>query len=392
MSTEEIKPKRTSPYLIIIAAFLLLLAVMAVKPTVAYAIPAFEEATITADDVNMRLRPDTDSPVVLKFKKGTRIGVFTEEGKDWYRIIYGNYRGYVNKDYVFLPSADNLVGHALSDGVNIRQNPGEFSNVVGKVNAGAAVTIKNISGDWYEVQTDEGVTGFVSKTLVKESTSKKAASLLKQGMSGAEVSKMQKKLRDRGFFAGSITGYFGDQTVEAIKAFQGKAKMHADGVAGEKTLEVLYSDNDIKTTASERAGIKGKVLLTPWDKMQNILKKGMYFRITDVKTGLSWRAYRFGGWWHADSEPATAKDTAIYKKVYGGHWSWNRRAVWVTVGSHTYAASIHGMPHMVDVIRNNDFPGHMCVHFLHSKVHQTGKECPRHQAMVQYAYRVGNKV
>lgn len=362
------------------------------NPSTALAIPPFEEATITADQVNMRLRPDTDSPVVLQLSKGTRVGVFTEEGDGWYRIIYGNYRGYVNKDYVFLPSTDFIIGHVLSDGVQVRQNPGDFSAPVGSLNAGVPVTIKNICGEWYEVQTEDGLTGYVQKTHVKESSSKKASSLLKQGMSGAEVSKMQKKLRDRGFFSGSITGYFGDQTVDAVKAFQKKAGMGADGVAGEKTLEMLYGDNDIKTTLAEKYGIKGKVLMLPWDQMQNILKKGMSFKITDVASGRSFNAYRFGGWWHADSEPKTKEDTATFKRIMGGKWSWNRRAIWVTIGGKTYAASMHGMPHMVDPIRGNDFPGHFCVHFLHSKVHQTGRECPRHQYCVKLAYKKGNQL
>ncbi len=392
MVYKKLNAKQRSQKLILAAIFLASVFFSVFQPTAAHAIPPFEEATITSDEVNLRLRPDTDSPVVLQLAKGTRVGVFTEEGDGWYRIIYGNYRGYVNKDYVFLPSADFMIGHVLSDGVKIHQNPGEFSSAVGTVSAGSAVTIKNICGDWYEIETSEGVSGYVQKTLLKESTSKKAVSLLKKGMSGAEVSKMQRKLRDRGFFSGSITGYFGDLTVEAVKAFQKKAKTGADGVAGEKTLEMLYGDNDIQTTLSERYGIKGKVLLVAWDKMQNILKKGMYFTITDVGTGRSFKAYRFGGWWHADSEPATKADTAIMKKNFGGHWSWNRRAIWVTVGGKTYAASQHGMPHMVDPVKGNDFPGHFCVHFLHSKVHQTGRECPRHQYCVQQAYKKGNSL
>ena len=361
-------------------------------PATAFAISPFEEATITADKVNLRLRPDTESPKVLELAKGTRVGVFTEEGDGWYRIIYGNYRGYVNKDYVFLPSTDFIIGHVLTDGLQVKQNPGDFSTAVGSLNAGVPVTIKNICGEWYEIEAEGGIAGFVPKAQVKESSAKKATSLLKVGMSGAEVSKMQRKLRERGFFSGSITGYYGDQTAEAVKAFQKKANMGADGVAGEKTLEMLYGDNNIKTTLAEKYGIKGKVLMLPWDQMQNILKKGTSFKITDVATGRSFNAYRFGGWWHADSEPKTKEDTATMKKIFGGKWSWNRRAIWVTVGGKTYAASQHGMPHMVDPIKGNDFPGHFCVHFLHSKVHQTGRECPRHQYCVKLAYNKGNKL
>ena len=97
----------------------------------------FEEATITADKVNLRLRPDTESPKVLELAKGTRVGVFTEEGDGWYRIIYGNYRGYVNKDYVFLPSTDFIIGHVLTDGLQVKtEPPATFQLAVGSLNAG----------------------------------------------------------------------------------------------------------------------------------------------------------------------------------------------------------------------------------------------------------------
>ncbi len=381
--------KKLCKKLMIVGLAVLMLS--AVFPTEIFALPPFEEATIIKDSVNMRLRPDTESPVILKFDKGTRIGVFEEETDGWLRIIYGNYRGYVSKEFVFLPSTDTVAANALVDNLELKLSPGDFSTAVSQVNAGEGVTIKDYNGDWCLVETLEGETGYVALNLIKESSSKTASSLLKKGMNGAEVSKAQRELRSRGFFGGSITGLFGDETEAAVISFQKKAKLPADGIMGEKTLDILYGDNSIKTTAAEKAGIKSKVTMPTWDQVANSsMKKGTYFNITDVRTGISFKAYRFGGWWHADSEPVTKADSAKMKKIFGGKWSWDRRAVWVSVGGKTYAASIHGMPHLADPIKGNDFPGHFCVHFYKSKVHQTGKACPRHQASVRYAYNRGN--
>ena len=80
--------------------------------------------------------------------QGTRIGVFCEEVDGWYRIIYGNYRGYISSEYVFLPSTDYMVAHVLEGGLKLRQNPGTYSNVITELNEGTGVTVKNISGDW----------------------------------------------------------------------------------------------------------------------------------------------------------------------------------------------------------------------------------------------------
>ncbi|MEG2541805.1 MAG: peptidoglycan-binding protein [Christensenellaceae bacterium] len=427
-------------------AFAVIFTVIFSMPKTVEAIPNFEEATIIAEDVNMRLRPTVDSPFVLKLANGTRVGVFCEEVDGWYRIIYGNYRGYVSKDFVFLPSTDMLVGNILADETPVYQNAGEFSEVVAKLGAGLGVTIKNIQGDYYmieyedaaaapqatpsaqptavqpsasetpSVQPSESVqpsatpsatpsapqesvvpqesttavkTGYIKKDSVKLSTSKNPTNLLKAGMKGVEVVKMQRKLIDRGFLDASATGDFGDKTKAAVTFFQEMAELPADGIAGAKTLEMLYGDNDIKATYAQRMGISGSVKLTPWNEVKDIFYKGATARVTDVKTGISWNEKRFGGWFHADSEPVTAEDTANMKKAYGGEWSWDRRAVWVTIDGQTFAASINGMPHLSRTISDNNFPGHHCIHFYKSKVHQTSRECPRHQAAVQYAYKKG---
>lgn len=359
--------------------------------TRANAMPYFEDATVVGDEVNMRMRPSTDSPVVIKLEQGARIGVFCEETQGWYRIIYGNYRGYVSAEYVFLPSTDFMVAHVLEGGLKLRQNPGAYSNAVTELAEGTGVTVKNISGDWFFVEVpgeDETSvqTGYVHKDFVKLSKSKTASNMIKLGMEGAEVKNVQQQLRKRNFMIAPATGYFGDVTEGAVKAFQRKAGLHADGIIGEETYELLFGDNDITTSTAELFGITGEVKLSTWDDIDKVFKKGTKALVTDVKSGRQFWVIRFGGWWHADCEPCTAKDTAIMKECYGGKWSWDRHPIWVTVGSVTYAASQHGMPHMVNPVPDNDFDGHFCIHFKDSKVHETGKECPRHQYCVQYAY------
>lgn len=359
--------------------------------TQAFAMPYFEDATVIGDEVNMRLRPSTDSPVVMQLEQGARIGVFCEEVDGWYRIIYGNYRGYISSEYVFLPSTDYIVAHVLEGGLKLHQNPGTFSNTVAELSEGTGVTVKNISGEWYyvEVPSEDGTsvqTGYVHKDYVKLSTSKTASNMIKLGMEGAEVRNVQQKLRERNFMIATATGYFGDVTEGAVQAFQRKAGLDSDGIVGAQTYELLFGDNDITTTTAELFGITGEVKLSTWDDIAKVFTKGSKALVTDVKSGRQFWVKRFGGWFHADCEPLTAEDTAIMKECYGGSWSWDRRAIWVTIGSVTYAASQNGMPHLSSPISGNDFDGHFCIHFKDSKVHETSKECPRHQYCVNYAY------
>lgn len=56
------------------------------------------------------------------------------------------------------------------------------------------------------------------------------------------VRNMQARLKVLGYYKGSTDGDFGPSTEAAVKAFQQNNNLTADGVAGQATLSVLYSD------------------------------------------------------------------------------------------------------------------------------------------------------
>jgi peptidoglycan L-alanyl-D-glutamate endopeptidase CwlK len=64
-------------------------------------------------------------------------------------------------------------------------------------------------------------------------------SLLKEGMSGAEVKRLQEALKREGFDPGVIDGDFGLGTEAAVVAFQKSERLTADGIAGEQTQIAL---------------------------------------------------------------------------------------------------------------------------------------------------------
>lgn len=59
------------------------------------------------------------------------------------------------------------------------------------------------------------------------------------GCTGARVRALQRALREVGCYGGSIDGVFGDLTYEAVKKYQYKVGLHADGMAGTKTIASL---------------------------------------------------------------------------------------------------------------------------------------------------------
>ena len=66
-----------------------------------------------------------------------------------------------------------------------------------------------------------------------------AASRLRKGSRGAAVKTLQTALQNQGFYTGKIDGIFGSGTVKAVKAFQRKNGLKADGIAGPQTQTKL---------------------------------------------------------------------------------------------------------------------------------------------------------
>lgn len=63
--------------------------------------------------------------------------------------------------------------------------------------------------------------------------------LSKLGSRGDEVRKVQKKLKELGYYKGNVDGIFGVMTQNAVKAFQKNCGLKVDGIAGPKTLLYL---------------------------------------------------------------------------------------------------------------------------------------------------------
>ncbi|MEA5471405.1 peptidoglycan-binding domain-containing protein, partial [Spirulina sp. 06S082] len=63
--------------------------------------------------------------------------------------------------------------------------------------------------------------------------------VLRSGMQGEAVKRLQERLRILGLFSGEIDGIFGAQTLEAVKTFQERNNMTVDGIVGRKTWEIL---------------------------------------------------------------------------------------------------------------------------------------------------------
>ena len=236
--------------------------------------------------------------------------------------------------------------------------------------------------------TADGVAG--SETLKKLDTAYKSAGSntstdddsLRKGATGTAVKTLQTNLKKLGFYTAYVDGSFGATTESAVKAFQKKYGLTADGVAGSATLKKIES-----AVASASSGKITTERLDWFNGGKNVIPNGAVFQIKDVSTGLIFSARRQSGGNHMDAEPLTAEDTAILKKINGGTFSWRRRAVLVKYNGHVYAASIYSEPHGTNTILDNNFDGQFCLHFYGSKTHGTDRVDADHQKCVEQAMK-----
>jgi len=266
----------------------------------------------------------------------------------------------------------------------------------------------------------DGIVGPSTLSLIERltgSTSDRGSgttSVLKKGARGNDVSSLQNNLKRLGYLNVNATGYYGDLTVAAVKKLQSQYGLEADGIAGPKTLSLIQRLMDgsrnvvASTTASRGADTSTDYLVSWFNGAENIFKIGMVATVYDVDTGTSFKLKRTYGTNHADVEPLTAEDTAIIKKLFGGQWSWERRAVIVDVDGRKMAASLAGMPHAgldsaaanayinsrsggygkgtnLDAVKGNNMDGVLDLHFLNSKTHGTNRVNEAHQRMVKKA-------
>ena len=65
---------------------------------------------------------------------------------------------------------------------------------------------------------------------------------LLEGTRGTDVDNFQRQLKALGYLS-KTTGYYGTETIEAVKAFQKENDLHVDGKAGQKTFDMINSDD-----------------------------------------------------------------------------------------------------------------------------------------------------
>ncbi len=111
-------------------------------------------------------------------------------------------------------------------------------------------TAKKSSGTQINLSSDDGHTSGRDTSGISST----GYITLEDGSSGEQVRTLQKRLKDLGYYTGSVDGNYGDGTKAAVIAFQQRNNLKADGKAGPATQRVLYGSKSNITYGSMRQG------------------------------------------------------------------------------------------------------------------------------------------
>jgi len=235
------------------ALFLVLALCVSLMPG---ALAASYTGTVNEDKVFFRTKPNTDCAYYCQLNKGTKVSVTGTSG-NFYKVSYNGWNGYVMQKFVTLSSdAQKSLGASQS------------------------------------------TSSFASATAISQLGA--APDYTQRGSTGKSVEKLQQALKIKGYYTGVVDGKFGQNTENAVKAYQKAKGLSQTGKADYATLMKLFGSvntttvqndpkmngitriSEIAVPATSQQGSSGKNVLA----LQQALKiKGYYKAPIDSKYG-----------------------------------------------------------------------------------------------------------
>ena len=220
---------------------------------------------------------------------------------------------------------------------------------------------------------------------------------LRVGATGSDVTQLQTALSNLKYTV-TVNGTYDAATKEAVIAFQQRNMLGVDGVAGPSTLAKLYSgsavtgDTAVTTPAPNGGGDAPSVselkLLHWYTDVKPVLRGKKSIYVYDPASGYSFTLHLYSLGRHADVEPMTAQDTANMMAAFGGKAYWEPvKFVYVKLPNGVWTvATMHNVAHGGQSIKDNNFNGQNCVHFLRD-MDECAKNDPSYGVKNQKAIR-----
>ncbi len=223
------------------------LALAMTAPLALPAAAARTHATVNTQQAPVYKDASGSGEPVAQLLRGEEVSVddWTDDG--YCQVNIGSEKGYIKssqlkKFNVSEKYSPSKRGRINADGVNLRTRFDLDASIISVMKKGTQVEVLGRFDNWFKVNLN-GTIGYINVDYIDiDSGSEGAITVLRMGMSGKEVARMQQALADRGYYKGEINGNFGARSRDALKAFQHDQRLLEDGVAGPETLDRLYAD------------------------------------------------------------------------------------------------------------------------------------------------------
>lgn len=354
--------------------------------------------TTSGGSVNLRAQASTGAKVLLTVPNAAVVTVHAK-GPEWSAVSYKGTFGYIMSQYITILNA----GQA-EDGNDEEEDPSVYKRTLKKGMTGEDVTwVQNRLAELgYSLQIThlyddatfsavkafqtqngleaDGFAGAQTFAVLKSENARRADAqqlnyaTLRIDQSGDGVRQLQTDLKALGYPV-AVNGTYDTDTHNAVVAFQQRNGLVISGIADALTRQVIHGgrgkpySTPVETLPANEgwmaAPAVSQIRLLHWqNEIKPRVKEGQSFTVLDPNTNLSWKLVFYSLGRHADSQPASWKDTQIMNRSFGST-SWTIHPVYVLLPSGQWTmATMHNRPHLYGSITNNGFGGHLCVHFL----------------------------
>ena len=138
-----------------------------------------------------------------------------------------------------------------------------YKDILGFYYPGARITTLTL----YDTTSGTSTTGGA------QGTEEYGEGALYYGCTGAEVKRLQTRLKELGYFTGNVGGNYLDQTVAAVSAFQKDKGLEVDGIATREVQRLLFGDTAPTATEKPETGYKTLKYGDSGDAVKKLQKK-----------------------------------------------------------------------------------------------------------------------
>ena len=247
--------------------------------------------TTTNGRANLRQGADTSARILTTLDKGAYVTVTGVKGT-FSSVSYGSITGYIatsllnknsssNSSSVTAPAGTIRQGTKGTAAATVQTRLAELGYYTGKIdgNFGSGSVAALQAFQRRNTLNADGICGTATKTVLFGSKAIPAASVtpaptptptatlilptaspapvttpktysrpsgtVRKGTQGNDALLVQQRLKDLGYYTGSLDGNFGTGSVEALKDFQQKNHLDIDGACGNNTAALLFTDGAI---------------------------------------------------------------------------------------------------------------------------------------------------